>query len=160
VGWSENTTILKRKTNEVFKRKYKKKSEFPVSIDSSFVPVDLSKNASFAKLAHIFRSDLCVMSYVISEVFDFEAFLPLLKAMREGRNGSAYVIILDRSDEATKEKINKTIKALKGTVVAEFTKKSNLESDEQASTLRKAFTEISRNPRLTWNAIGYLVKIG
>lgn len=159
VGWSENTTILKQKIHEILKRKFKKKSSWPVSIDANFVSLDLSENSSFAKFSHIFNSDIAVLCYVVSEIFDFDAFKPLLKAMKEGANGNSYVMIIDRSDDGTKEKIEKVIKRLGAKEITKFALKTNLAGDEQGSVVKDAFADISRQPRLTWDAVGYLVKL-
>jgi Putative SAM-dependent methyltransferase len=159
VGWSENIQVLKNSVHTQYKKKFGKKSKWPATIDSNFVPLDVTKNNSFTNVAHIFKCDVAVMCYVISEVFDFKQFSPLLEAVKLGHKKNAFVIIVDRSDDETKEKIDKTIKALNGTIVDTFAKSKNLSNDEEKSVLKNAFPEITRSPRVTWNSVSYLVQL-
>jgi Putative SAM-dependent methyltransferase len=159
VEWSENIQILKNSLKSKLKKDFGRPVEWPVTMDSNFVTLDVTQNSSFAKLAHIFKCDIAVMGYVISEVFDFKAFLPLLEAIKQGSKKNSYLIITDRSDDQTKEKIEKTIKTLGGVIIDKFAKKQNLDGSEQLAVLKEAFPDISRKPRVTWDSVSYLVQL-
>lgn len=158
-AWSENVQVLKHSLHAQLKEKYGKKKNWPLLIDTNLMPLDVSKKKSLEHLAHTFEFDLAIMSYVISEIFDFEAFKPILTAIKQGKGKNRYVLITDRSDKRTKENIDLTINFLGATVVTQFQKRSNLDGDEQTRVLKEAFPSISRSPRVTWDSVAYLLRL-
>ena len=102
-AWAENILLLKSALHQFYKKKFGKKSKWPASIDANFFALDVSKPKSFLKLVHTFKCDIVVMSYVISEIFDFKSFAPILDSIVKGKGKHTYVVITDRSDEKTKE---------------------------------------------------------
>ena len=156
--WSENISAVKDTTSTFYSQKFGKKRDWPALIDVHTFSLDFSDLNSFANLPTIFKKDIFVLNFVVSEVFDLEELLPILRNMVAGCAKGAHFLIVDRSDPATIDKMNTLVEELGLRVEAHEKTQDSVDTDEQKAELQKIIDWLQRQPRVTWKAAWVLAE--
>jgi hypothetical protein len=107
----------------------------------------------FGNLTTIFGRDIFVLNFVISEVFGLDELLPIMQKMVSGCRGGAHFLFIDRSDDATADKVEKLITNLQLEVKVRAETKGSMDTDEEKAELQEISEFLQgKQPRLTWNA--------
>jgi hypothetical protein len=87
--------------SQSYTEKFGKRRDWPALFDVYPYSLDFSDLDGFGNLPSLFRSDIFVLNYVVSEVFDLDELLPIMKKMVEGcARGAHFLFVVDRSDSA------------------------------------------------------------
>jgi hypothetical protein len=99
--WIENVSWIKAEIAKAYTEKFGKRRDWPALFDVYPYSLDFSDLDGFGNLPSLFRSDIFVLNYVVSEVFDLDELLPIMKKMVEGcARGAHFLFVVDRSDSA------------------------------------------------------------
>jgi len=117
--------------------------------------IDITDTTKFEDLGNLFgNSDIFILSYVVSEVFDDAIKLQdfLSKMMEAAPTGSKFIFI-ERNEPRWIERINIMSEVAKLTLLSEPNLTNTYMSfDEQRTQLGKLPEEIDWSPRANWNA--------
>ena len=91
----------------------------------------------FGNLTTIFGRDIFVLNFVISEVFGLDELLPIMQKMVSGCRGGAHFLFIDRSDDATADKVEKLITNLQLEVKVRAETKGSMDTDGRRLSCRK-----------------------
>jgi hypothetical protein len=110
--WIENVSWIKAEIAKAYTEKFGKRLTGPPSSNVYPYSLDFSDVDGFGNLPSLFRSDIFVLNYVVSEVVDLDELLPIMKKMVEGCARGAHFLFVDRSDSETRRKIETLIEKL------------------------------------------------
>lgn len=134
----------------------------PFAISSMVIPFDFTSLASYGHLTALLQRDLFVLNYVVSEVFEDQALanLATVVAHMTRMSPEAPILILDRSDARTLERVGRVVQAAALDVVHRDTVGGSMDMDEQSSVLAVHNRALGQNgrdraPRVSWMAGPY-----
>ncbi|MFZ1989413.1 MAG: hypothetical protein WAW96_06520 [Alphaproteobacteria bacterium] len=156
--WNENISWLKKEISATYAKKFGKPSKWPARFSGSNYTLDFSNLKSFGNLPTLFEKNLFVFNFVLSEIFDPSKLLPVMRAMIKGSPDDAKFLFVDRSDDATIDKIDAILTALGLQFSDGAATQSNMDGDEQKSVLASYSRQLGRNPRVRWDAVWILAE--
>jgi hypothetical protein len=137
---------------EIYSKRFGRRRDWPASFQVLPFALDFSDLDGFTNLPSLFRRDIFVLNYVVSEVFDLEELLPIMTKMVQGCPVGAHYLFIDRSDSKTTNKIATLIEKLGLEQQAGARNKNSMDTDEQKSELQEISKFLGKQPRITWNA--------
>ncbi len=129
------------------------RSTWPIVSNGNFLPIDFTNLSNYANLGNVFGQNLYIISYVISEIFsDFSDFENLLKHILDTAPQNAKFLFIDRKGNRWKNEIVKIVNNL-GLSLSKFKDtQGSMDRDEQKTDLGQIYTDVRRDPRVTWDA--------
>ena len=125
----------------------------PARFNTSAYTLKFSDLDSFGNLTSIFKRDVFVLNFVISEVYNLGEVSHLLQKMVSGCPDDAHFLFVDRSDTKTTAKVDELVTNLKLEVQLQDVTIDNMDGDEEKSELQEISDLLrGQQPRLTWNA--------
>jgi hypothetical protein len=151
--WVENVSWIKEEISNAYTKQFGKRRAWPAVFDVYPFNLDFSDLDGFANLPSLFRRDIFVLNYVVSEVFDLEELLPIMRKMVQGCPRGAHFLFVDRSDSETSKKIETLIDELKLEVECRDTTQGSMDTDEDKSEMKEISEFLgAQQPRIKWNA--------
>jgi hypothetical protein len=99
-----------------------------------------------------FSEDIFLLNFVVSEVFDLDEILPIMKKMVSGCAVGAHFLFVDRNDYETGRKIQKIVEVLQLKTECSEKTKDSMDIDEEKDDLKEISDFLDRQPRIKWNA--------
>jgi hypothetical protein len=158
--WLESWQSIQRKMEFRFKNYYGiDRNNWPINVSKGFCPFDITSTENFGNLGDVFGQDLYILSYVVSEIFDFAPDLrrTVAKMVEKAPPGSKFLFVERREQrwvkeiELLSEDAGISISAMKKTT-------TNMDTDEEKRDLGQIYFDVQRilgrsyEPRITWKA--------
>ncbi|NDC79199.1 MAG: hypothetical protein EBZ67_15210 [Chitinophagia bacterium] len=158
--WAESWNALESNIKECLRDQFGERRNWPFTISKTFQPYDMTRIEQYANLGQLFRHDLYVLNYVLSEIFtDQDAFARLVARMAQEAPAGAMFLIVDR-DQPRVVAWARELLAAAGLNEVQFTQtNSNMDLDERRTTLMEYEREINHRPRLTWRGAFWIVGV-
>jgi hypothetical protein len=157
-AWSENVSWIKEAISTDYSKRFGKRRNWPALFDVNSFALNFSDLDAFGNITSLFRKDIFVLNYVVSEVFDLGELQPIMREMVSGCPVGAHFLFIDRSDGQTSDKVARLIQELGLKVVSGRSTAENMDTDEQRSELAEISSVLGKEPRITWNATWVLSK--
>jgi hypothetical protein len=155
-AWGENLASIQEEIKSIYTAELGEKRKWPARFNISSYPFEFSDMESFGNMPALFKRQIFVFCFVVSEVFDLSIILPIMKAMVAGCEAGAHFLFIDRGDADTREKIDELIADLELDDLYDADIKGSMGTDEEKSELEEFSKAIGKVPRLTWNARWHL----
>jgi hypothetical protein len=154
VAWTENVSWIKNEISRVYADKFgDKRGDWPARFNTNTYTLKFSDIDAFGNLTSVFKRDIFVLNFVISEVYNIGELSRLMQKMVAGCANDAHFLFVDRSDGKTTDKVEELITNLKLEVELQAETKDNMDVDEQKNELEEISKILQgKQPRLTWNA--------
>jgi len=150
--WIENISWITDEIDDIYSKRFGRRRDWPASFHVLPFALDFSDLDGFGNLPSLFRRDIFVLNYVLSEVFDLDELLPIMKNMVKGCPAGAHFLFIDRSDNQTSGKMATLVEELGLEEECRGETKGNMDTDEQKSELQDISEFLRKQPRVTWNA--------
>jgi hypothetical protein len=153
-AWNENVALVKDEISSVYATEFgSKRAGWPALFDIHAFSYNFTDLDAFGNLTTIFKRDIFVLNFVVSEVFDLDELLPIMQKMVAGCRSGAHFLFIDRSDSITTSKVDKLITELKLEVVGGAETADSMDTDEQKAELQEISDFLQgKQPRLKWKA--------
>jgi len=154
--WVGTWRGLRRETN----KRLSQSGNPSVTISGDFLQIDVNSESAVVNFNNwdpSFSHHIYIFSYIISEIFsDFEYFHEFVELVADRAPMGAKFLFVERAESRWAKKIEEISSDcnLDLSVLGRAT--SNMDSDEQSSTLGQMLTNVGRNPRTTWDAYWYV----
>src|SRR5262249_45832288 len=151
-AWSENVSWIKDEISRVYSGRFGKRRDWPALFDIHTFNLNFSDLECFGNLPSLFQRDIFVLNFVVSEVFDFDELLPIMRKMVAGCAAGAHFLFVDRADSETSRKVQELIKQLQLEIELADTTIDTMDVDEEKTELQRLSDFVGKQPRLRWNA--------
>lgn len=158
--WAESWNALESNIKECLRTEFGDRRNWPFTISKTFQPYDMTRVERYANFCQLFRHDLYVLNYVLSEIFtDHDAFANLVTRMaQEAPSGSAFLIV-DRDQPQVVDWARQLLGSA-GLTEGHFSRaNSNMDYDERRTTLMEYENQINYRPRLTWRGAFWIIGV-
>ena len=154
VAWTENVSWIKNQIYRMYAEQFgERRGAWPARFNTNAYTLKFSDLEAFGNLTSIFKRDVFVLNYVISEVYNLGEVSHLLQKMVSGCPDDAHFLFVDRSDTKTTAKVDELVTNLKLEVQLQDVTIDNMDGDEEKSELQEISDLLGgQQPRLTWNA--------
>jgi hypothetical protein len=154
VGWNENVSWIRNEINRVYSGEFgEKRGNGPARFNTNAYTLKFSDVDGFGNLPTIFKRDIFVLNFVVSEVFNIDELLHLMQTMVAGSCDDAHFLFVDRSDSKTTDKVDELITNLKLEVELRNETIDTMDGDEEKDELKEMSDFLrGQQPRLMWNA--------
>ena len=152
--WLDSWLALKREIERRFENNIgPDRNTWPVIFSGNFSGVDITNTSNFGNLGNLFMQDICILSYLLSEIFDvFDNFIIFLKDMVTYSAQGSKFLFIDRRGPIWENRVREISERV-GLELSEFQyTRRNMDPDEQVTDLGKLYEDVGRSPRVTWDA--------
>lgn len=147
--WSESVNAIKRAVRDRYTEQFGRKSAWPMVMETNFSRLDFLKTASFASVPSLFRCDVLVLNYVLSELKDkAPKLIAVLKDVFSQAVQPRAILVIDRRDEATKTTASQLMRALKVAHSGLVDIEGRIDSNESLSEYGNLIELIDSRPRM------------